>query len=233
MRNLIVGGIAIAWGLLILIYALFSGVGGNPGDLTAFGVGQVVGMAFGALLLVGGGTYFVWQLMAMERQRSYRAEPRRRPGPERTSKSPIVTLAIIGVLLVVVLGFVGVGVLAVVRIYFRPAVEMPFGRGGQQANDPTDVKGLVADLGSDPVRARVARDALIALGPSIEPEMIRLLSDPDRRVRAAQILERVGTAASLEPLERAKAPDELPTNSFDKAIEAIKQRERERSGKQP
>jgi hypothetical protein len=106
----------------------------------------------------------------------------------------------------------------------RPPAERPAG--------PKDAKDYAADLQGDHFTAKAAMEALIGLSPKAEPEVIPYLNHDDFNVRhrSAQVIEKIGTAASLPELRKVISAGRSVFGASEQALAAIRQRERLASG---
>ena len=106
----------------------------------------------------------------------------------------------------------------------RPPADRPAG--------PKDAKAYAADLQGDHFAASAAIEALIAMGAKAEPEVMPYLNHDNFNVRhrSAQVIEKIGTAASMPELRKVISAGRSVGGSCEKALTTIRQRERLASG---
>jgi hypothetical protein len=247
---MIMGGIGVVWGGAILLYGITIR-SGPIGTTVNIGV-NLFGLA---LFLVGGFYLFAelyykvrdsdWY-QSLGRRRRRRDEPQskrsrdprreaprsgreeRQPRPARRDNNNLVIPLVIGVASVAIVLFIG-GLFAVIWLV-RPSPSAGGSNRAQSLTTPAgskDNRALAADLTGDHFTARAAMDALIARGPKAEPEVIPYLNHDDfnARHRSAQVIEKIGTSASLAELQRVIASGRSVGGTCENAVVAIKARE--------
>src|SRR5262245_9709040 len=167
-----------------------------------------------------------------QRELEGRLRDRERSTPDTTTVPIIIAgVVIVGVIVVLAIGGAVWYVLSPLK---TPVSQRNAAQQSNWSTDPRDVPALIADLERDPMTSGMAKDAIIALGPKGEPDMIRCLTHTNLQVRskAAEVLEKVGTSACLMPLCRAADAHQGAFGTFEGAARTIKERER-KAGRSP
>jgi len=141
---------------------------------------------------------------------------------------------VIGGVVLVMLLFVG-GLFGVIWYVQSPSAgSSKSGQAPVATTDPRDSRALAADLTGNHSTAKAAMEALVALGPPAEPEVRKYLNHDDfnARHRSAQVIEKIGTTASMTELRRVIKAGRSVNGACEQALAAIRRRE-QKAGRLP